>query len=251
MAGEAWQDKARQGAARHGTAWGGGRVKTARVPLASMVEDFSLYPRATVNDTHVRELRRSLQAGDQLPPIILEAGTLRIVDGFHRRRALIANLGPEGVVKAELREYPDELSLYQDAAALNATHGQPLDRDDQVRVAVHMRELGANDEIISATLHTPLARVVELVAKFTAFSQSGETVVLKPAARHLAQETLTLEQEAVQPHITGTATLRLVSDLRARLRASIVDLENPKVRQKLNELVEEVTRALEPFAVAS
>jgi hypothetical protein len=211
-----------------------------------MVEDFSLYPRATVNETHVRELRRALEAGDQLPPVILEAGTLRIVDGFHRRRALIAHLGAEGVVKAELREYPDELALYRDAAALNATHGQPLDRDDQVRVAVRMRELGADDEVISVTLHTPLARVAELVAKFTAYSQTGETVVLKPAARHLAQETLTLEQEAVQPHITGTATLRLVSDLRARLRSNIVDLQSPKVRMALKALAEEVMRALEP-----
>lgn len=226
-------------------------MKTARIPLASMVEDYSLYPRASVNDTHIRELRRSLESGDQLPPIILEAGTLRIVDGFHRRRALIGHLGADAVVKAELREYPDELALYRDAAALNATHGQPLDRDDQVRVAVRMRELGADDEVISATLHTPVARVVELVARYTAYSQGGETVVLKPAARHLAGETLTVEQEAVQPHITGTATLRLVSDLRARLRASIVDLENPKVRQKLAALVEEVTQALEPYSMAS
>lgn len=226
-------------------------MKTARVPLASMVQDYTIYPRGTVNDSHVRELRRALEAGDQLPLIILEAGSLRIVDGFHRRRALIGNLGADAVVKAEIREYPDELALYRDAAALNATHGQPLDRDDQVRVAVRMRELGADDEVVSATLHIPVARVVELVAHYTAYSQTGETVVVKAAARHLAQETLTLEQEAVQAHITGTATLRLVSDLRARLRANVVDLENPRVRQRLGELVEEVTRALEPFAVAS
>jgi len=227
--------------------------RRAKVALASLVEDFQLYPRGTVNAGHVRDLRRSLEAGhaDKIPAIVVEAGTLRIVDGFHRRRAYTQHWGADHKVTVELRTYETELELYQDAAVLNATHGQPLDRDDQVRVAVRMRELGAQDEQIALTLHVTQPRVEELLVHYTAQSTGGETVVLKHSARHLAGQTLTLEQEQVQPHITGTATLRLVRDLRERLRYHVVDLSNPKVRDALAELVKEVDEALQQFKAAA
>lgn len=221
--------------------------RLVKVTLASLVEDFTLYPRGTVNASHVRDLRRALEAGHTLPPIIAEVGTLRIVDGFHRRRAHIGHLGADSTIRAELREYGSERELYQDAARLNATHGQPLDRDDQVRVAVRLRELGSPDEEIAATLHVTTHRVEEMLVHLTAKTRTGEMVGLKPSIRHLAGRTLTEQQERAQPRITGTATLRLVGDLRDRLRYSLMDLDNAKVREGLEALASEIGKALERF----
>jgi hypothetical protein len=222
-------------------------ARRARVTLASLVEDFTLYPRGTVNDGHVRDLRRALEAGGTLPLMVVEAGTLRVVDGFHRRRALAAHLGADATVSVELRSYDSELELFRDAAALNATHGQPLDRDDQVRVAVRMRELGAADDEIALTLRVTEARIGELLVHLTARTSGGEQVALKPSIRHLAGRTLTARQEQGQPRVTGTATLRLVRDLRDRLRFNLMDLDSPKVREGLEALVEEVRRALDTY----
>lgn len=222
-------------------------TRLTKVTLASLVEDFSLYPRGTVNTSHVRDLRRALEAGHNLPPIVAEVESLRIVDGFHRRRALSAHLGADAAVKVELREYATERDLYRDAALRNATHGQPLDRDDQVRVAVRLRELGADDADIAATLHVTTHRVEELLVHLTARAPTGETVVLKPSIRYLAGQTLTDTQEQAQPRITGTATLRLVKDLRDRLRFNLMDLDNAKVREALETLAGEIRAALERF----
>lgn len=221
--------------------------RRARVTLASLVEDFTLYPRGTVSDGHVRDLRRALEAGSTLPLMVVEAETLRVVDGFHRRRALVQQLGADGTVSVELRSYDSELELFRDAAALNATHGQPLDRDDQVRVAVKLRELGADDALIAVTLQVTEARIEELLVNLTARTSGGERVALKSSLRHLAGQTLTSRQEEGQPRVTGTATLRLVRDLRDRLRFNLMDLDSPRVRESLAALVEEIDAALEKF----
>jgi hypothetical protein len=225
--------------------------RQARVALAALVEDFSLYPRGTVNDWYVRDLRRTLEAGRTLPPLIVEAGSLRVVDGFHRRRALTQHHGADTTVTVELRSYDSDLELFADAAALNATHGQPLDRDDQVRVAVRMRELGAEDAQIAVTLHVTEGRIEELLVHLTAHTSGGEQVVLKPSIRHLAGQVLTPRQEEGQPRVTGTATLRLVRDLRDRLRYNLMDLDSPKVREGLAALVEEVHQALAKYGATT
>lgn len=221
--------------------------RLSKVTLASLVEDFSFYPRGTVNTSHVRDLRRALEAGHDLPPIVAEVKTLRIVDGFHRRRALTAHLGADATISVELHQYESERELYRDAATRNATHGQPLDRDDQVRVAVRLRELGSDDEEIAAALAVTRHRVEELLVHLTAKTVSGDTIPLKPSIRYLAGQTLTDQQERAQPRITGTATLRLVSDLRDRLRFHLMDLDSAKVREGLEALAKEIQEVLERF----
>jgi hypothetical protein len=222
-------------------------TRLSKVTLASLVEDFTLYPRGTVNANHVRDLRRALEADNTLPPIVAEADTLRIVDGFHRRRAYIAHLGADAAVRVELRQYESDRELYRDAARLNAAHGQPLDRHDQVRVAVRLRELGSDDTEIAATLHVTTERVEALLLNLTAKTHDGELVALKSSVRHLAGRTLTDQQEQAHPRITGTATLRLVGDLRDRLRHSLMDLDSEQVRAGLDALSREIREALERF----
>lgn len=221
--------------------------RLTKVTLASLVEDFSFYPRGTVNTSHVRDLRRALEAGHDLPPIVAEVKTLRIVDGFHRRRALTAHLGADATVQVELHQYESERELYRDAATRNATHGQPLDRDDQVRVAVRLRELGSDDEEIATALAVTRHRVEELLVHLTAKTVSGDVVALKPSIRYLAGRTLTDQQERAQPRITGTATLRLITDLRDRLRFHLMDLDNARVREGLETLAKEIQEVLERF----
>lgn len=221
--------------------------RLSKVRLANLVEDFEAYPRGTVNSSHVRDLRRALEAGHVLPPIVAEMKTLRIVDGFHRRRALTQHLGADATVQVELHRYESEKDLYRDAATRNATHGQPLDRDDQVRVAVRMRELGSEDEEIAAALAVTRHRVEELLVHLTARTVSGDVVALKPSIRYLAGRTLTDQQERAQSRITGTATLRLVTDLRDRLQFHLMDLDSAKVREGLEALAKEIQEVLERF----
>ena len=59
-----------------------------KMQAAQLVEDFSLYPRSQVDGSHVQRLSEALLAGETLPSIIVDESG-RIIDGFHRRRAVM------------------------------------------------------------------------------------------------------------------------------------------------------------------
>ena len=211
--------------------------KTKTVPLASLVEDFSLYPRHGVDEVHVSDLVRSIEAGNDLPVIVVEEGTLRLVDGFHRARAYRRALGDDGKVEVELRTYASEAELFEDAARLNAGHGRKLNRVDQVRVVYRARELGLDDDRIASALAVPTERVKVLAVR-VAETPSGDHRALKLGAHHLAGRTLTDEQIKVVRQMRGARTGRLVSELRMLLESGVANLNDEGVREGLLRLAD-------------
>ena len=78
-----------------------------KMQAAQLVEDFSLYQRSQVDGSHVQRLSEALLAGETLPPIILDESG-RIIDGFHRRRAVMRAYGDEAEIEVEVRHYANE-----------------------------------------------------------------------------------------------------------------------------------------------
>lgn len=72
------------------------------------------------NSEHTRALAES---EDELPPIIVQRGTNRVVDGMHRVRA--AQLRGEHAIRARFFDGNDE-NAFVLAVRLNVTHGLPL-----------------------------------------------------------------------------------------------------------------------------
>src|SRR5262245_36857156 len=110
--------------------------------LADLIEDPTLYPRNTVDDTHVGELVKALASGALLPPIIVDAASLRVVDGVHRRRAHLRFFGDDAIANVDARDFADDAAFFLEAVALNSIHGRRLDRADQTRIVLKLRELG-------------------------------------------------------------------------------------------------------------
>src|SRR6516165_5257646 len=137
------------------------RPALVTMPVSKLIEDLSIYPRRIVNQNHVRDLTSALQAAegaDIFPPLTVDRRSKRIVDGFHRRRAFLAVLGPDAEIQAELRTYHSETELLLDAVRLNCVHGLNLYEIEKRRIVLKLSDLGVDDDEIAGALHVPPVR---------------------------------------------------------------------------------------------
>lgn len=103
-------------------------TEPVRLEISSLVIDGS--PRARGEDeAHTRVL---LEAGDQLPPIVVHRETMHVIDGVHRVQA--AKLRGATMIDALLFDGgPDAAFIY--AVWANVTHGLPLPLADRLAAA--------------------------------------------------------------------------------------------------------------------
>src|SRR3989304_5097614 len=101
-----------------------GAMRTEKVPLEELVEDFEVYPRTMVSAPHVATLCDAIQAGQNLPPIVADRKSKRVTDGFHRLRA--AKRLKLEKIECEFRSYKSEADLFADAVRMTSAHGRPL-----------------------------------------------------------------------------------------------------------------------------
>lgn len=218
-------------------------MATKQIELAKLVEDFTLYPRNHVDATHVFDLVRALQSEQELPPIVADAKTLRIVDGFHRRRAWLKHLGDDAKVPVELRKYDDDAALFLDAVKLNAHHGRKLDRHDQSRILLRLEEMRVPPTVIAATLHVPESSLAALRVRVV-FTEGGQAMPSKRGLRHVNGQTMTAEQVRVIQSVRSGEAGRLCLELSGLLDAGLVDLEDEQIVERLKTLAASIERAL-------
>nr|WP_268844429.1 ParB N-terminal domain-containing protein [Streptoalloteichus hindustanus] len=98
------------------------------VPISSLVPADS--PRTGgVDPEHVRRLADS---DSPFPPIVVQQGTLRVIDGMHRLRA--SALRGDSHIQVRFFQGTNE-DAFALAVRLNASHGLPLSRSDRVNAA--------------------------------------------------------------------------------------------------------------------
>src|SRR6516165_7859213 len=98
--------------------------KPTTIALADLVFDATIYPRANVDEMHVRHMEEAMEGGITLPPIIVERKTKRIVDGTHRYHAAL-NRGLK-VITCVLKTYATEADLFRESVMLNTGIGLKL-----------------------------------------------------------------------------------------------------------------------------
>lgn len=98
------------------------------VPLTQVVWDPDIYPRAKWSTTTIDRYVDALEAGDEFPPVVVEAGTMRLLDGKHRLEAH-KKAGRE-TISVEERPVPEGMSAKYFAATLSAKHGDRMSNAD-------------------------------------------------------------------------------------------------------------------------
>lgn len=218
-------------------------AKIATVPIASLVEDMSIYPRHAVDDSNVQSLALALESGCDLPPVIADEKSKRIVDGWHRVRAYKRVYGSGAAVPCELRKYASEAELIEDAIRLNASHGRRLDVMDQTRAILMLEQHGISPERIALSLHVTEKRVEKLrirVARSNAPTNASvpgtKQVTLKRSVSHMAGKTLTKEQAKAHESMPGTSFLLIARQLRVGIETKLVNMDDPKIAEELVRL---------------
>jgi hypothetical protein len=217
-----------------------------KVRLAQLVHDEAFYPRHVVSTMHVRELVQAYGAGKDLPPIVVEADTYRIVDGVHRTRALLDILGPDGVATVEVRQYACAADLMRDVAQRNAEHGLRYGLDDRVRCVALLEHYGVPPKEIALALSIRTedlpalqVRIFEVPPQTPGMIPGTNKVAVTGAPWHqlrrTPEHTLTREQARALESAPGTNYPLLIRQLDDGLQYGFVSL-NARTTSALRHL---------------
>lgn len=139
---------------------GEGMTDAVAMKIAAITIDPAIYPRVGgVRPATVERYADALAEGEQMPPVIIEARTHRLLDGHHRLQAHVRN----GSTTVEVLEdtVPSGLTAKLYAASLQTGHGLPLVEDDEKALARELYEQGdVTAAAVAKALHRP-RRTVE------------------------------------------------------------------------------------------
>ena len=157
------------------------------VEIARLVMDSAFYPRkGSLCPVTIRRLKHALLLDKEVPPIVVCATSMRVVDGWHRIQAHKELKREE--ISADLREYASEAELWEDAVRFNVSHGRPLDPYDIKWCILRCEELGiTTPEAISNVVNMPAVRVVEF-RRACVLDETGKVTPLKRPLEYLRRQ---------------------------------------------------------------
>lgn len=211
-------------------------MKLVKMKLSEIVLDFELYPRTQVDSTQVRHLKDAIEAGENLPPMIIDGKSKRGVDGFHRHKAYMSVLGPDAEIEVELRSYKNDAELFSDAMQLNARHGNTLSPYDRVRCINRAEALGLTIDQVSGVLGLTVTRVEEIRLGRSAISSDGVGITLKATARHLKGKKVTKKQIEANKKAGGMNAAFYVNQVINLIEGDLIDWEQDYIAQRFTEL---------------
>jgi hypothetical protein len=206
-----------------------------KIPVAELVEDLDFYPRGQVDSHHVTEIMESMRAGVEMPPIIADKQSHRIIDGLHRKRAEERENGPEATIACIEKTYRNDQEMFEDAMRLNARHGRRFSPFDKARAILIAGRLGISDEKVAGALGITLDRVGSLREEKTAKAGSL-SVPLKRTIGHMAGKRLNKGQASANKRLGGMNQLFYVNQLLILIENGLLDKSNEELMEKLKEL---------------
>ena len=146
----------------------------SNILLTDVIFDPEMYPRQNHNLETIECYAEALETGDIFPPIILETGTNRLLDGYHRWKAH-EQVGRHHI-EADFHVVPVGVTPVLYAATLNATHGDRLSGSDKRTLVRTFAESSSQTDIkqICALLH---------IKKSTAYRWTSDILERKRESR--------------------------------------------------------------------
>lgn len=217
------------------------------VPLPDLVLDWSIYPRHDVDGQQVGYMVEALRSGHELPPIVADKASKRIVDGFHRYRAYSETLGRDAEVAVILKPYASDAEMFEDAMRYNASHGKNLTTFDRTRCLMIAERLKITRERIMGILHWEPATEERIRRTRYSGPLNGprSRVPLKRTIEHKAGEKLTERQVKANSKLSGMRQAFYPNQLIELLEADLVDTENENLIARLRHLYDLLGRFFE------
>jgi len=207
------------------------------IKAAELVLDFDLYPRNNIDQHNVRCIMDAMELAIEMPPVIADRKTKRVVDGFHRVRAALKR-DPDGTVTVIFKMYRTEAELFLDAMRYNAAHGARLDPCDRTRCLLISERLSIPIEAVAGALHVSEGKLGELRQTRTATTSAGLEIPLKRTIRHMAGRRLTKAQCQVNDRSSGMNQTFYANQLIDLIESNLLDKEDGKLLERLRKLHE-------------
>ena len=220
-----------------------GRKKLKAVEL---ILDWNLWPRHEANGldiTNINRMVEALNAGVDLPPVIVNSSDYRVVDGFHRVRAHLKAFGDDATIVADVRVYESEADMFQESVEYNARHGLALTPKDRAHAILKARKFKIPYSAIASALGMSESKLKTFLEKRTATAPTGEKVALPHGASALAGKKLTEKQLHFANHTSGNLPIMHASMLINALNADGMELDD-KACAKLKELYDVIGEIL-------
>ncbi len=213
---------------------------TTKVRAIELVFDWNLWPRQSaqkLDGTNLARMKEALKTGFTMPPIIVDKKSMRIIDGFHRTRAVLDVFGDDGKLDAVLKDYEDDGEMFLEAGATNHHHGLPMSPKDRAHFIAKCRRMKIPWPAVAKALSSDPEKLKAFVKARTAKTQTGETIPLPAgAAKAYAGKTLNSQEEHYVRTETGYGGPSMhVSILINALRAGSVVM-NAKTTAQLETL---------------
>ncbi|MET7356647.1 ParB/RepB/Spo0J family partition protein [Streptomyces mirabilis] len=199
------------------------RQDVVSLPIALLIPGES--PRLDGQDAE--HVARLAELDEQLPPILVDRRTMRVIDGMHR--LLAASLKGREAIDAELFDGSPEEAFLR-AVEANVTHGLPLSQDDRRAAAARIveahpqmsdraiaRASGLGAKSVAAIRRTSTEAVTQLAVRV---GRDGKVRPLNSAeGRRRAAELIAENPEASLRQVARRAGISpaTVSDVRKRL----------------------------------
>ena len=207
-----------------------------KMKAAELVLDFGLYPRNNVDEHNVKNLVDALAAGTELPPVIIDRKSKRVVDGFHRVRAHLRLFGDNAEIDVITKNYKNDAELFLDAMRYNASHGAKLDTCDRTHCVIIAERLSIPLDAVAGALHMPERNLGALRNDRTAQGPGGLAVALKRTNRHFAGLQLTKVQEEANRRSSGMNQVFYVNQIIDLIESKLLDTEDKKLLGRLRDL---------------
>lgn len=220
--------------------------KIVKMKVLELIRDWALWPRWEAQEldaTNLSRIKEGLRAGVQFPPIIIDAKSNRIVDGFHRQEAIIDIFGEDAQVEVEKREYANDTAMFMEAARLNSIQGLPLSPRDKAHVILKLRKSKVPWPAVAETLGMTDSKAKDFLAKRTAKTTTGMRIPLPYGANSLAGKQMNKEEEHFARTSNGTVPTLHMRLLLNALRADAVKL-NEEQKELAAELIERLSKLI-------
>jgi len=130
--------------------------------MQEVVIDPDVYPRSSVSEATVTKYAALMSEGVEFPPIIVERGTGRLLDGMHRHRAY--EHSGVAMPEPEAHDIPEGSTALAYAALLNQGHGLPMRESDLRDIALDLFSKGATVAEAARHIGVPRTTVNDWVA---------------------------------------------------------------------------------------
>lgn len=207
--------------------------------LSDLIVDYTIYPRNEVDRHHVSVIQLAIEGGAEVPPLVIEASTKRIVDGVHRYRAykrIYGDDNPEAAVTCIEKEYKNDAALFLDAMRYNASHGRSLTRFDRTHCVIMAKQLRVSEKDIAKVLHVPPSEIKRIVADRSAmFDNEGKQTLtpIKGTIKHKAGATLTDEQVTCNKKLGGMDQTFYVNQIILLIENDLLNHDDEELMSKL------------------